>query len=135
MEYKEFLNRTKQATQLVESGRWKEAVVSLYKLYLSDVSDIDKIGMCVTLAFVYDRMGNTEDATTWYDKGVDIEENYGRFEASEKKAQFLSQLGHHQDAISIYETLIKQPYVSEADRERMRKTIQNLLGQAMRQWK
>ena len=135
MEYKEFLTRSKQATQLVQSGRLKEAIVSLYKLYLSDISDIDKINMCISLASVYDRIGNTEDAFSWYDKGITIEENYYRFEVSEKKAQYLSQLGHSQEAIPIYESLIKQPFISEADKDRMRKIIQSLLGQAMREWK
>jgi tetratricopeptide (TPR) repeat protein len=134
MEYQEFMNRTQQASQLLKSGRLQETVDFLYTLYLSDISDIDKANVCTNLATVYDRMGNTETAISWYDKGVDLEQNYSRFDVSEKKAQYLSQLGRNRDAVLIYETLIKQPFVSEADKERMRKITQNYLGQATRPW-
>jgi len=53
---------------------------------------------------------------------------------AEKKAQYLSQLGFSNQAVPIYESLMKQPFVSEDEKERMRKTIQNFLGKAMRGW-
>jgi tetratricopeptide (TPR) repeat protein len=134
MEYQEFMNRTQQASRLLNTGRLQETVDFLYTLYLSDISDIDKANVCTNLAIVYDRMGNTETAISWYDKGIDLEQNYSRFEITEKKAQYLSQLGRSRDSVQIYETLIKQPFVSEADKERMRKIIQNYLGQTTRPW-
>jgi len=135
MEYNEFLDRKQKATQSLQSGRLQEAVDQLYLLFLSDVSDIDKVAICTYLASAYDRMGNTEEVISWYNKGIDIEQNYSRFEVSERKAEYLSQIGRSKDAVPIYESLIRQPFVSEADKERMRKTIQAFLGQAMRQWK
>ena len=134
MEYQEFVNRMAQASKLMSTSRMQDTVDYLYLLFLSDISDIDKAGICISLANVYDRMGNTETAITWYDKGVDLEQNYSRFEVSEKKAQYLSQLGRSRDSVLIYEMLIKQPFVSEADKERMRKITQNYLGQATRPW-
>ena len=134
MEYQEFVSRTQQANQLMSSGRFQETVDFLYLLFLSDISDVDKAAICVNLATVYDRMGNTETAITWYDKGIGLEQNYSRFEVSEKKAQYLSQLGRSKESVAIYETLIKQPFVSESDKERMRKTIQAFLGKTTRQW-
>jgi hypothetical protein len=53
---------------------------------------------------------------------------------AEKRAQYLSLIGRSKDAVPIYEALIKQPFVSEAEKERMRKSIQTLLGKAMRHW-
>jgi tetratricopeptide (TPR) repeat protein len=135
MEYKEYINQIQQATQLMGSSRRQETVDFLYRLFLSDISDIDKASICTDLAIVYDRMGNTETAITWYDKGIDLEQNYSRFDVSEKKAQYLSQLGRSRDAVPIYENLIRQPYVSEIDKERMRKLIQTYLGQTTSQWK
>ncbi len=132
MEYQEYLDRTQQASQLMQSARLQEAVDCLYLLFLSDISDIDKIVTCTNLATVYDRMGKTDDAISWYDKGISLEQNYSRFAVAELKAQYLSQFGRSREAVPIYEALIKQPYVSESDKERMRKTIQVLLGQAMR---
>lgn len=97
MEYQEFINRMQQASQLMGSSRMQDTVDYLYLLFLSDISDIDKAGICINLATVYDRMGNTETAITWYDKGVDLEQNYSRFEVAEKKAEYLSQLGRNRD--------------------------------------
>jgi tetratricopeptide (TPR) repeat protein len=135
MEYQEYLDRTQQASELIRSPRLQEAVDFLYLLFLSNISDIDKITVCTNLATVYDRMGNTDEAISWYDKGVDLEQNYSRFAAVELKAQYLSQLGRSPDAVRIYEVLIKQPFVSESDKERMRKTIQAYLGQTTGGWK
>jgi tetratricopeptide (TPR) repeat protein len=135
MKYQEFIDRTQQASQLRQSGRLQETVDALYFLVLSDISDIDKAVICADLAVVYDRMGKTDDAISWFDKAIDLEQNCNRFEVSEKKAQYLSSLGRGKEAITIYETLIKQPSVSEADKERMRKVVQSLLGQSMREWK
>jgi tetratricopeptide (TPR) repeat protein len=134
MEYKEFSNRMQHASELVQSPHLQEAVDFLYLLFLSDISDLDKVIICTDLATVYDRMGNTDDAISWFDKGVDLEQNYSRFGALEIKAQYLAKLGKAKEAAQIYENLIKQPFVMEADRERMRKIIQTFLGQTMSQW-
>ena len=133
MEYQEFMNRTQQASRLLNSGHLQETIDFLYTAARQE-QVVEKANVCTNLATVYDRMGNTETAISWYDKGVDLEQNYSRFEVSEKKAQYLSQLGRNRDAVLIYETLIKQPFVSEADKERMRKITQNYLGQATRPW-
>jgi tetratricopeptide (TPR) repeat protein len=134
MEYQEFVNRMQQASQLMSTNRMQDTIDYLYLLFLSDISDIDKAGICINLATVYDRMGNTETAITWYDKGVELEQNYSRFEVAEKKAEYLSQLGRNRDSVKIYENLIKQPFISESEKERMRKVIQHYLGQATGQW-
>jgi len=134
MDYQEFVSRTNQAAQLKSMGRLQETVDFLYQFFLSDVSDIDKAHLCAELAAVYDRLGNTETAITWFDKGIELEQLYSRHEVTEKKAQYLSTLGRSRDAVPIYEKLIRQPYVGEADKDRMRKVIQTLLGQTMRQW-
>jgi tetratricopeptide (TPR) repeat protein len=135
MEYQEFMARTQEAARLMRSGPMQEAIDYLYLLFLSDISDLDKAVICTNLAAVYDRMGNTEAAIVWYDKGMELEGNYSRYEVAEKKAQYLSLLGKSRDAVPIYENLLNQPFLSESDKERIRKIIQTMLGQAMRQWK
>ena len=134
MQYSEYLRQVEQVSQLVREARYKQAVDSLYQLILSDISDIDKADLCTQLATVYDRMGNTNDAVAWYEKGISYEQNYCRYEVAEKKAQYLSQLGRNDQAVPIYESLLKQPFVSEAEKERMRKTMKIFLGKAMRTW-
>jgi len=112
MQYQEYVQRVQQTSQLIQEGRNKEAVEALYQLILSDISEIDKADMCVNLAFVYDRLGNTDEAMAWYEKGVSYEQTYCRFDVAEKKAQYLSQLGFSNQAVPIYESLRKQPFVS-----------------------
>jgi tetratricopeptide (TPR) repeat protein len=135
MQYQEYITRTTQIKHLMDTSRLKEAVVALYKLFLSDVSDIDKVRICADMAAVYDRMGDTDEALSWYDKGIALEQTYSRFEVTEKKAQYLSQIGRSQAAVPIYENLMKQAYIGEVDRERMRRTVQTMLGKTMAEWK
>jgi tetratricopeptide (TPR) repeat protein len=134
MIYQDYIQRVQQATQLIHDAHFKEAVEALYQLFLSDISDLDKADICSNLAEVYDRMGNTDLAMTWYEKGISLEQDYCRYAIVEKKAQCLSQLGRNDQAVSIYESLIQQPFVTEAEKERMRKVIQTLLGKALRGW-
>jgi tetratricopeptide (TPR) repeat protein len=134
MDYQDYVRLASQISQLMASNKLKEAIDALYQLILSDISDVDKAAMCINLATVYDRLGNTEEALTWYDKGIAYEQEYCRYDVPEKKAQYLSQLGKNNEAVLIYEGLIKEHFVSESDKERMRKTIQAFLGKAKYGW-
>ncbi len=134
MEYQEFKQSVQRAFDLVETSRLKEAEEALYKLILSDISDIDKAALCAKLAEVYDKTGNSDEALAWYDKGIASEQVYCRFEVAEKKAHYLSVLGRSSDGVVIYENLVKQPFVSEGDKERMRQTIKSLLSKTLRGW-
>lgn len=135
MEYQEFHQRIQSFTELTRAGRLKESEDALYQLILSDISDLDKSGICANLADVYDRMGKTEEALAWFDKGIAIEQVYCRFEVTEKKAEYLAQLGHSNDAIGIYESLLKEPFLREREKVRVRKAIQNQLGRTLHGWK
>ena len=135
MEYQDFLHQTQQASEASQSGRLQEAANLFNDLFLSDISDIDKAAMCGHLANIHDRMGKTGDALFWFDKGVDLEQSYFRYELMEKKAEYLVAIGKPQDAVRIYESLITQPFVTEDEKERMRKTIQTFLVKTMHQWK
>jgi len=135
VEYQEFVRRSDQAEKLVKAARLKEAVDAIYQLILSDISDIDKARLSVSLAEVYDRLGTTEEALNWYDKGAAYEQIYSRYEVTEKKAAYLSSLGKNQEAIAIQESLLKQPFLSEAERERLRKALKELLNKSLGAWR
>jgi tetratricopeptide (TPR) repeat protein len=135
MDYQEYVRAKQQAEQLVQNGKLKEAVDAFYKLILTDISEIDKASLCVALANVYDKQGNTDEALAWYNKGIAAEQAYYRFEVAEKKAQYLSVLGRSSDGVKIYEELVKQPFVSEAEKERMRQMTKTLLTKSMGRWK
>jgi tetratricopeptide (TPR) repeat protein len=134
MQYQEYIQRVQKTSKLIKEARFQEAVDSFYQLYLSDISEIDRAEICANLAVVYDRMGNTEDALAWYEKGVSCEQNYCRYDVTEKKAQYLSLLGHNDQAVLIYESLIQQPFVSEVEKGRLHKAIKGLLGKVTRSW-
>jgi tetratricopeptide (TPR) repeat protein len=133
MEYQEFLERSQSAAQLSQAGRLKEAERAFYDLFLSDISDLDKAAVCAELASVYDRMGNTEQALAWFDKGIAQEGSYCRYEVAEQKVHYLAQIGQSAQAVPIFEALIRKPFLTEAEKERLRKETQALIGRAMRQ--
>jgi tetratricopeptide (TPR) repeat protein len=134
MDFQEYVRMSGQISQLMTSNKLQETIDTLYQFLLTDISDIDKAAMCGNLATVYDRLGKTEEALAWYDKGIAYEQAYCRYDVSEKKAQYLSQLGKNNEAVLIYEGLIKEHFVSENDKERMRKIIQTYLSRATRSW-
>jgi tetratricopeptide (TPR) repeat protein len=135
VDYQEYVQKSSQAVSLVNAARLKEAVDAIYQLILSDISDIDKANWCIEMAGVYDRQGNTEEALGWFDKGIAYEQVHFRYEVTEKKAIYLSGLGMFQEAIKTYEALLKQPFLSEKERDRLRKTLQALLGKSLGTWR
>jgi tetratricopeptide (TPR) repeat protein len=132
MEYPEFTRQMAEINNLLSSSRLKEAETSLYQLIMQDISDLDKAALCVKMANVFDRLGNVDEALAWYDKGIAYEQLYCHFEITEKKAEYLSQMGRTKDAIPIYELLMKQPFITELDKNRITKVIQTLVGRLMR---
>jgi tetratricopeptide (TPR) repeat protein len=135
MIYQDFLQTIQHISQLIQERRHNEAIEALYQMLLSDISEIDKADCCVNLAVVYDQMGDTDEAIAWYEKGISYEQTYCRYEVTEKKAHYLSQLGHSNQAVPLYESLLTQPYITESEKDRMRKTVQSFLGIAIRGWK
>jgi len=135
MEYEQFLKLSQDANALVQDGRLKEAEATLLQLVMSDISELDRAGICAMMASVYDRLGNSEEALAWLDKGITCEQSYCRFEIEERKAEYLSQLGRHTEAVGIYEQLLVQPYLTEGDKERVRKIIKAELGKSLSEWR
>jgi tetratricopeptide (TPR) repeat protein len=135
MDYQEYLQAAKDAAALIEAGRLKEAEAALYKLIFSEISDVDRGILCVRMAGVYDKMGDTDNALEWYNKAIAAEEPLCRFDAAEKKAQYLSWLGHNSDAVGICEGLLKQPFLSEGDKDRMRQLIKSFLSKTLGEWR
>ena len=123
MDYQDYLNLLDRATQLLISKNYKEAENELYPLLLSDISELDKANVCLMLAKIHDRIGGSEEALGWYDKGIAYEQPYCRFEAAQEKAHYLAELGHYTDAIAVFEDLLKQPFLTEAEKENVRARI------------
>src|SRR5512140_1426028 len=134
MIYTEFVRISDQISRWMASNKFKEAEDELFNLIMSDVSDIDKVKMCIQMAIIRDRIGNSDEALGWFDKGISYEQPYFRYQASVEKARYLADLGKCMEAVPIYEDLVKQTYVSEAEKEDFRKEIKTLLSRAIGQW-
>ncbi len=135
MDYKDFVQLIGQANQLMTNNKYLEAEDLLYSLLMSDISDIDKAGLCLKLALVHDRIGSSDEALSWYEKGVAYEQPLCRYEVTLERARYMADLGHCTEAVAIYEELLKQAYVSEAEKDNLRKEIRILLSRAIGQWK
>jgi tetratricopeptide (TPR) repeat protein len=134
MQYQEYMQEVELITKLIKDANYNEAVDALFQLILSDISDIDKAALCAQLAVVFDRLRNEKEALAYFDKGISFEQNWCRYEVTEKKAQYLSQLGRSDQAVPIYESLLKQPFISESEKDRMRKTLQTFLRKTIGSW-
>ena len=135
MEYQEFVQASRQVDLLLDSGRLKDAEAALYKLILGDISEIDRSMLCVQMAGIYDKLGKSGEAIAWYDKGIASEEPLCRFYAAEKKAEYLAWLGQANHAVELCEALLKQPFLSESDKDRMRGHIKTFLSKTLGEWR
>ncbi len=134
MDYQDFMRMSKEADELITSNKYKEAEDALYPLLLSDISDLDKAVVCVKLARIRDRIGNSDEALSWFDKGINYEQPHFRFMVLQEKAAYLTELGHNMEVVPLYEDLLKQSYVTEAEKDELRKKIKVLLSRAIGQW-
>ncbi len=135
MNYPDFVHLSELATKALASGHFKEAEDHLTTLLMSDISDVDKARLCLKMVIVYDRKGDTDEVLAWFDKGIAYEQPFFRYEAAVEKARYLADLGRCNEAVAVFEDLLKQCYVSEAEKEEFRKELRVLLSRAIGQWK
>lgn len=135
MDFQEYDQLNKQAVQLLSSGKYKEAWEMFHSLYMSDIADIDKAAICIRMAIIQDRIGSSDEVLAWYDKGIAYEEPFFRYRVCLEKVHYLADLGRCMEAVPILEGLLKQPYVSEVEKEAFRKEIKILLSKSIGQWK
>jgi tetratricopeptide (TPR) repeat protein len=135
MDYQEYLTIRDRAARSLASNNYKEADHELYQLLLTDISEIDKAEICIKLAKIHDRMEGPEEALSWFDKGIGYEQNFYRCDVAREKARYLTDLGHYTDAVAIFEGLVKQSFLTEAEKEETRKEIKALLSRSLGQWK
>jgi len=126
MDYKDFQNRVDYATQMFDSGNMQAALEIFTGLFSSDISDLDKSSMCLNIAVVYDKLGNVQQTLEWYSKAVQLEKAHCHFEAQEYLAAYLKQISRPRDSLKILESLLASTHLTEADKVRVRKNIEEL---------
>jgi tetratricopeptide (TPR) repeat protein len=126
MDYQQYTQRVHQATQLVEAGQYEQAQALFRSLLASDLADQDKAMMCLNLAVVSDKQGQTAEALRWYDAGITYERRHGRYFVAESKAVYLAEQGQVNESLATYEALLTESFVDEVSKERIRQNIRKL---------
>jgi Tfp pilus assembly protein PilF len=126
MDYKDFQNRVDYGTQMFDSGNMQTALEVFTGLISSDISDLDKSSMCLNIAVVYDKLGNLQQCLEWYGRAVQLEKPHCRFEAQEFLATYLKQISRPRDSLKILESLLASSHLTESDKVRVRKNIEDL---------
>lgn len=126
MEYKEFQNRVDRGTQMFDSGNLQAALEIFNGLISSDISDLDKSSMCLNVAVVYDKLGNTQQCLEWYARAIQYEKAHCRTEAQEYLAAYLKQINRPREGLKILENVLASTHLSESDKVRVRQNIKDL---------
>jgi Tfp pilus assembly protein PilF len=126
MDYKDFQNRVDYGTQMFDSGNMQAALEIFTGLISSDISDLDKSSMCLNIAVVYDKLGNVQQCLEWYTRAVQFEKPHCRFESQEYLASYLKQISRPRDSLKILESLMASSHLTENDKVRVRKNIDEL---------
>jgi Tfp pilus assembly protein PilF len=126
MDYKDFQNRVDYGTQMFDSGNMQAALEIFTGLISSDISDLDKSSMCLNIAVVYDKLGNVQQCLEWYTRAVQLEKPHCRFDSQEYLATYLKQIGRPRDSLKILESLLSSTHLTENDKVRVRKNIDEL---------
>jgi len=127
MDYQEYQNRINRGTQMFDSGNLQAALEIFQGLINSDISDIDKSRMCINVAVVYEKLGNSQLSLQWYMKAVQFEKPHCRIEAQEYLAVYLKEIDRPRDSLRVYESLLPSPHLTEEDKLRLRQAIEELM--------
>lgn len=112
-----------KASYCVDKVRYADALAALTRLVESDISDLDKANACLSAATVCDKLGQTDQALEWYERGIKYEYTHHRFAVAEHKAWYLSSKGRTKESVRLYETLAREPSMTEAEKDRLRNNI------------
>lgn len=120
----------RKADYCVEKERHAEALVALQALVASGVSDLDKASACLSAAGVAEKLGRSDEALAWYDRGISYERYHSRFTVAEHKAAYLAGKGRSQESLALYNRLLGEGSMTETDKDRLRHNVAILKGEA-----
>ena len=125
MLYQDYQFCAQQVANYVEAGQYSDALKVLQSLIDSDISDLDKSMMCINMGVVYEKMQQADQVLEWYDRGIAYEAVYLRFFVAESKANFLYNSKRYKECTRIYEELLPQSFLTEADKLRLQNYIES----------
>jgi len=130
MNYEEYVQRVHDAVDLVDHGKCEAAIQTLQDVLALDISAMDKAIMCLNIAVAFDKLGRTDDALAWYDKGADYENTAGTCHVSERRAAYLAEKERWHESVLSYHNLLSHSALGEGDKQRIRHNIKTLLQRA-----
>jgi len=113
----------RKADYCVEKERHAEALAALSALVESSISDLDKANACLSAAGVCEKLGQTDKALDWYERGIKYERPHYRFNVAEHKAWYLSTKGRTKESLMLYDRLALEGSMTEADKDRIKNNI------------
>lgn len=119
MDYQAYVDAMQLVSDQVDAGKYDEAIAGLRTLLNSDLLDADKAVMCINMAVIYDKLQKASEALAWYDRGLDYERAYRRHMVAEHKAGFFYTSGRREEALEIYESLLRERSLNEHEQERI----------------
>ena len=120
----------RKADYCIEKERHADALAALQALVASGVSDLDKANVCLSAAGVAEKLGRSDEALAWYDRGMSYERQHSRFLVAEHKAAYLANKGRAKESLALYTRLAGESSMTEADKDRLRQNIGFLKGEA-----
>lgn len=123
MEHETYVRRANEASALVEKGEYPQAIEILRSLVESDLALTDKAMMCLNIAIVYDRMGDTDEALHWYDRGMAYEHLAGGRFVEEHRAAYLAEKGRIAESLLAYKSLLARSGLTEQDKARIEHNV------------
>jgi len=115
-----------KAQYCLDKERHAEALAACTALVESSISDLDKANACLSAAGVCEKLGQTDQALAWYDRGIKYEYTHHRFSVAEHKAAYLAGKGRKKESMTIYDRLLPEASLLEADKDRIRHNIRLL---------
>lgn len=115
-----------KANYCVEKERHAEALSACSALVESSISELDKANACLSAAGVCEKLGQTDKALDWYDRGIQYERPHYRFNVAEHKAWYLSTKGRTKESLMLYDRLALEASMTEADKDRIKNNIFHL---------
>jgi len=113
----------RKAFYCVEKDQHGDALATLGALVESGVSDMDKANVCLSAATVCEKLGRTDEALEWFDRGIKYERRHNRFLVAEHKAAYLAGKDRKRESLAIYDRLVDERSMTEEDKDRIRQNI------------
>ncbi len=133
MEYQVYVDAMQRVADQVDAGQYEDALAGLRVLLESDLLDRDKAIVCLNTAVVLDKQAKVSEALAWYDRGVDYERPHRRCFVAEQKAAYLIAQQRADEALAIYESLVRERSIDEGEKNRFAHNIGILRQQLGRQ--